>query len=97
MSTITGEDPVRGLQRYLPELYAKSVPGSALRLAAEAISFVASRAVVPTANLLCRQRYVQAVQAVGRAIRDPLMVKQDETLYAILLLSGYEVSFGIWT
>lgn len=40
-----------------------------------------------------RKRYVQSISALKAAIRDPIEVKSDETLYAVLLLCGYEVSF----
>ena len=39
-----------------------------------------------------RKRYVQAISALMAALQDPVEVKSDETLYAVLLFCGYEVS-----
>jgi hypothetical protein len=85
-------DPVRVLHSQLPNLYAKSDPSSALRFAAEAISYAASAKFIQRAAVLSRERYVQAINAVGKAIHDPIEAGNDQTLYAVLLLSGYEVS-----
>lgn len=92
MANLSDEDPVRYLHSQLPNLYASSDPGSALRLATEAISYAASTKRVRKAAILCRKRYVQAIKAIGKAIQDPTEVRNDHTLYAILLLCGYEVS-----
>ncbi|KZL80607.1 c6 zinc finger protein [Colletotrichum incanum] len=90
LDNLSDEDPVRYLHSQLPNLYASCDPGSALRLATEAISYAASRKLVQKAALLCRKRYVQAIKAIGQAIQDPTKVGNDQTLYAILLLCGYE-------
>lgn len=39
-----------------------------------------------------RKRYVKAIAALKATIQHPVEVKSDDTLYAVLLLSGYEVS-----
>ncbi|KZL67593.1 C6 finger domain protein, partial [Colletotrichum tofieldiae] len=90
LDNLPDEDPVRYLHSQLPNLYASSGPGSALRLATEAISYAASTKLSQEASLLCRKRYVQAIKAIGQAIQDPTEVVSDQTLYAILLLCGYE-------
>ncbi len=43
------------------------------------------------ATQLSRKRYVQAIKAVRNALPDQQEATNDETLYAILLLCGYEV------
>ena len=40
-----------------------------------------------------RIRYSQSIAALKSAIVDLVKIKSDETLYTVLLLSGYEVSF----
>jgi hypothetical protein len=92
LSNLSGGDPTRYLHQQFPALYAQSNSGSALRLAAEAISYAASRQLMPKAALLCRKRYIEAVNATRSAIQDPIEMTNDHTIYAILLLCGYEVS-----
>jgi hypothetical protein len=95
MENLSDEDPVRSLHTLLPSLFADSQPGSPLCLATEAISYAASSRLVQEAMQLSRKRYVQAIKAIGKAIQDPTEVSNDQTLYAILLLCGYEVSLPI--
>ncbi|KAH6874444.1 hypothetical protein B0T10DRAFT_586429 [Thelonectria olida] len=90
IDTLSDEDPAYYLHTQLPSLYARSDLGSALRLATEAISYAVSVKLVREATLLSRIRYVRAIQAIGKAIQDPREARNDETLYAILLLCGYE-------
>ncbi|CCF31906.1 C6 zinc finger protein [Colletotrichum higginsianum] len=94
LDNLSHADPVRFLHSQLPDLYARSGPNSALRLATEAISYAASRTLAHEAALVSRIRYVQAIKAVGKAIRDPEELEHDQTLYATLLLSGYETMLG---
>ncbi|KAK1979189.1 C6 zinc finger protein [Colletotrichum cereale] len=92
LDNLSDEDPVRYLLTQLPNLYATSDPGSALRLATEAVSYASYTTLVPGAALLCRKRYVEAIKAIGQAIQDPAEVVSDQTLYAVLLLCGYETT-----
>lgn len=94
LANLSEQDPSRHLHAQLPGLYAKSHPGSALRLATEAISYSVSIELVPEASRLSRKRYIQATRAVRLALQDVQGVEDDQTLYAILLLCGYEV--GTW-
>ncbi|KAM5357465.1 hypothetical protein ACJZ2D_016231 [Fusarium nematophilum] len=90
MDNLSDRDPAHYLHTQLPNLYARSDPGSALRLATEAISYATSTKLIEGATLLSRKRYVQAIKAIGKAIQDPIEARDDQTLYAILLLCGYE-------
>lgn len=40
---------------------------------------------------IARKNYVGAIHALKTAIENPKKAKTDETLYAVLLLCGYEV------
>ena len=91
LANLSEQDPSRHLHAQLPGLYAKSHPGSALRLATEAISYSVSTELVPEASRLSRKRYIQATRAVRLALQGVQGVEDDQTLYAILLLCGYEV------
>ena len=91
LEQLSNEDDTRFLHAQLPALYSKSPLGSALRLSTQAIAFAHSMKAGHTAAEMSRERYVLAVKAVEKAIRDPVEVKADQTLYAILLLSGFEV------
>jgi hypothetical protein len=95
LETLSDKDPVRFLHSQLPNLYSRSDPGSAIRLATEAISYAASTKLMQEAALLSRKKYIQAIKAIGNAIQDPIKVENDQTLYAVLLLSGYEVSYSV--
>ncbi|KAK7212193.1 hypothetical protein V2G26_019371 [Clonostachys chloroleuca] len=90
LSNLSEKDPARQLQMYLPSLYTKSRIGSALRLATESISHVLLPNLVPDSKITARKRYNAALIAIQRAIQDPIQAKADETLYAVLLLCGYE-------
>ncbi|CAH0042451.1 unnamed protein product [Clonostachys rhizophaga] len=90
LSNLSEKDPTRQLQMYLPSLYTKSRIGSALRLATESISHVLLPNLVPDSKRTARKRYNAALIAIRRAIQDPIQAKTDETLYAVLLLCGYE-------
>jgi hypothetical protein len=92
LDNLSHEDDTRFLHTQLPALYTQSPLGSALRLSTEAIAYACSTKIGHKAAELSRERYVTAIKAVERAIRDPVEVKSDQTLYAILLLCGFEVS-----
>ncbi|KAH7127954.1 C6 zinc finger protein [Dactylonectria estremocensis] len=94
LNNLSDQDPVYHLHTLLPALYAQSRSGSALSLATEAISYASSSKLVPEATQLSRKRYGKAIKALKVALQDPVEVSSDQTLYAILLLSGYETT--VW-
>jgi len=94
LESLINADRALYLHLQLPMLFSRSDAGSALHLATQAISLAVwsrSRLGDISARHLSRKRYVQALVAMNAAIRDKVEVKSDETLYAVLLLSGYEV------
>ncbi len=97
LGNLSDQDPSRNLHAQLPGLYAKCGPSSALCLATKAISLAASSKLLQEATQLSRKRYVQAIKAVRNALPDQQEATNDETLYAILLLCGYEGVFSILT
>ena len=95
LENLPKSDHARYLHMNLSPLYLSSRPQSALRLAALAMSHIAySRYGRDDCQLVqfSRKFYVQAISAVNIALRDPVEAITDETLYAVLLLCGYEVS-----
>lgn len=94
LETISEVDHSRELHMELPNIFSQSKPGSVLNLATLAISqavWARSRPNDAFASSRSRKRYLQSLLALNAAIQDPVQVKSDETLYAVLLLSGYEV------
>lgn len=94
LETVPDADHSRYLHMQLPTLFSQSKPGSALHLATQAISqavWARSRPNDARASCISRKRYLQSLAALNAAIRDTVEVKSDQTLYAVLLLSGYEV------
>lgn len=94
LETLVDADHAYYLHLQLPMLFSQSEASSALYLATQAISFAVwarSRPDDSKAVHLSRTRYLQSLLALKAAIRDPVEVKSDETLYTVLLLSGYEV------
>lgn len=92
-ASLSDEDHTRYLHLLLPDLYNRSAPYSPLRLAAQAISYATSAKSRPDLAQRSRELYGQAISALSSAIRNPTQVKSDQTLYAVLLLSGHQVSF----
>jgi hypothetical protein len=92
LENLSYEDNTRFLHTQLPALYTQSALGSALRLATQAIAYACSARLGHNIAELARERYVAAIKAAERAIGDPIEVKSDETLYAVLQLCGFEVS-----
>jgi hypothetical protein len=82
------------LHLQLPALYSQSSSRSALRLSTQAISYALAGKLDRNLSQLSKKHYGQAISAVNAAIRDPQQAKDDQTLYAVLLLCGYEVSFS---
>ena len=91
LDNLSNEDDTRFLHTQLPALYSQSPLGSALRLSTEAIALACSTKYGNNAPEISRQRYVLAIKAAEEAIQDPLQFKTNETLYAVLLLCGFEV------
>lgn len=99
LEPLINTDHARYLHLQLPTLFSRSEAGSALHLATQAISLAAwarSRPDDRNAGHLSRLRYLQSLLAMNTAIQDPVKVKSDDTLYAVLLLSGYEVRLLGW-
>ncbi len=94
LESLLNADRAQYLHLQLPTLFSQSGAGSALYLATQAISLAAWTRSRPNdihAIRLSRKRYSQSLEALNTAIRDPVKAKGDDTLYAVLLLSGYEV------
>lgn len=91
LANLSHLDPTRHLHLQLPSLYAKSKPGSALCLATEAISYAASMRLARQSAQVSRKRYVKAIEAIRTDLQDVREAGTDQTLYAVLLLCGYEV------
>jgi hypothetical protein len=83
----------RGYLEYLLPLYRSSGPDCHLSLAVSAVA-IASFGSRPDAKALlrhARQRYGKALCLTNAALRDPIDVKTDSTLMAVMLLGLYEV------
>ena len=94
LESLIDADRAQYLHLQLPTIFSRSEAGSALHLATQAISlaiWARSRPNDLNASQLSRRRYSESLSAMNAAIRDPVKVKSDDTLYAVLLLSGYEV------
>jgi hypothetical protein len=94
LESLIDADHAQYLHLQLPILFSRSEVGSALHSAAQAISLAIRARSWPNdinASQLSRTRYSQSLLAMNAAIRDPIKAKSDETLYTVLLLSGYEV------
>ncbi|UZP32467.1 hypothetical protein NXS19_000283 [Fusarium pseudograminearum] len=94
VDNLPNEDPTRHLHQQLPSLYFQSQQGSVLRLAVEAISYASAVNIIPQAVQLSGKSYTKALSALRAAIQDPNLPFSDETLYAVLLLCGYETKMG---
>lgn len=95
MEGLVDSDHTQYLHSQFPALMSQSRSGSALHLAAQAISYAAwgrSHLDDKDVALPASKRYSQALSALATSIADPIEAKSDETLYSVLLLSGYEVS-----
>ncbi|RGP63727.1 c6 zinc finger [Fusarium sporotrichioides] len=94
VDNLPNEDPTRHLHQQLPSLYFQSQQGSVLRLAVEAISYASAANLIPQAVQLSGKLYIKALSALRTALQDPKLPFSDETLYAVLLLCGYETKMG---
>lgn len=91
VENLSTHDPALYLHEELPRLHAASRQGSALHLALEAVSLVASAEIIPHAAQLGLNRYVQAVKALREAMKTEGLSSDYQSLYGVLLLCGYEV------
>jgi hypothetical protein len=86
-------EAARGYLEVLPMLYAGVAPTSALFSATSAIAFAAfgkdifGRQFLPNARL----KYGDAIFRLNEALSDPVAVKKDETLMAVLIMGMVEV------
>ena len=79
---------------YLASIYTPySDREEQLSASIEAVGLVSLSNELGSLELLerARKRYVHAIQATNRAIQDPIRVRKDDTLLAVLLLGLYEV------
>ncbi|KAG9232228.1 C6 zinc finger protein [Amylocarpus encephaloides] len=93
IGTMSESDHSWYLHLQLPYLISRTRQDSALYLAAQAISqavWAKYRGNYAHTMRVSRKRYMQSISALKAAIRDPIEVKSDENLYAVLLLCGYE-------
>ncbi|KAF4444328.1 c6 zinc finger [Fusarium acutatum] len=87
-------DPTLSLQEQLPRLHAACRQNSALHLALEAVSLVASAKIIPQATQLGLKRYLKAVQALRESMQSEEQSSDYQALYGVLLLCGYETMTG---
>ncbi|CZT05538.1 uncharacterized protein RCO7_08444 [Rhynchosporium graminicola] len=95
MDNLVISDHVQYLHSQLPILMSRSRHDSVLQLAARAISYAAwgrSHGNNDEVDLTARMHYSRALLALAASIRDSIEAKKDETLYAALLLEGYETT-----
>lgn len=90
MATLSELDHSYHLHAELPKMYTKSLTRSALRLSTQAIAHAAATQAGRSTMGSARKSYLTAVSAVSTALQDPCKAVEDETLYAVLLLCGYE-------
>jgi hypothetical protein len=83
----------RGYLEYLLPLYQSNDSGNHLSLAVSAVAMAAfgSRPAIKSFSQHARQTYGKALYLTNEALRDPVEVKEDRTLMAVLLLGLYEV------
>jgi hypothetical protein len=94
LDSLVDTDHSRFLHLQLPALLSRGEKGSVLPIATEAISLATwarSNPVDHKRRYLSRKRYLEALAVLNTALRDPCKSMSDDTLYAVLLLSGYEV------
>lgn len=85
----------RGHYKFLYKILTRPTgPAKCLLYAFKALAFVALSSRPGASPLLVQAEsyYAKALREVNRAIQDPLQVKSDNTLGAVLLLAFYEVS-----
>jgi Fungal Zn(2)-Cys(6) binuclear cluster domain len=78
------------LHSELPYMYSRSLSTSALHLSTQAIAYAVAAKSHKSAARFAREYYAKAISAMKLTLQDTQEVMADETLYAVLLLSGYE-------
>jgi len=98
-----GPAPASGSYGWIYGIYHSSLqtckPGSHLHYALSAASLAAfgnrpsCRQSAPSQSLSAKASllYAKALESTNKALRDPLLVKKDETLAAVLMLGFFEV------
>lgn len=94
MPSLSVGDHAYYLHSELPRLYTQSLQTSALRLSTQVIANAVSCSATGSTPIRARRWYAKAVAAVRIALDEPETINSDDTLYAILLLSGYETITG---
>lgn len=89
-----GAGSFRGFQEYLPELYCKEGKRTALStvITAAGLATLSNAAKQPDVGASAREMYLAALRMVSEALVDPLRVKSDQTLAAVMLLGLFEAS-----
>lgn len=83
----------RGFQEYLPSLYREEGHRTALStvITAAGLASLSNAAKQFDVGALARRIYLEALRMVGEALADPLQVRSDQTLAAVMLLGLFEV------
>lgn len=84
----------RGFQEYLPTLYRERGDQAVLStvITAAGLASLSNAAKKPDVGASARQMYLGALRMVSEALADPLQVKSDQTLAAVMLLGLFEAS-----
>ncbi|KAK0115894.1 hypothetical protein ONS95_012940 [Cadophora gregata] len=87
IENLVDSDHTRYLHSQLPALFSRSRSGSALQLATKAISHAAW---MKSLSRGYDEEMTAGTCKLAKTIQDPIEAKSDETLYTVLLVSGYE-------
>ena len=90
MATLTELDHSYHIHSELPKMYTSSHAESALCLSTQAIAHAAASRAGKSTLRNARRSYGLAISALNITLQDPRQAVADETLYAVLLLCGYE-------
>ena len=90
MSSLSKADHAYRLHCELPRLYSQSPLSSTLRLSTQAIAYAVTSKSNRLAAGSARKSCAHAMAAMRTTLRDTGKGSTDETLYAVLLLCGYE-------
>lgn len=80
----------------LPSIYSQLEEGNALSKAITSVGLASLSNIRndPRARVSSRREYVSAIRLVNAALADPLEVKKDQTILAVMLLGLYEVIYA---
>ena len=90
MASLSRSDHAYYLHSELPRLYTRIYKGSALCLSTQAIAHADASKYHGPRTRHAQKLYTQAISAMNLALQDSKEAIADETLYAVLLLCGYE-------